>query len=94
MDAPCAICGWAINYEANGTYDPWGYHLDHIKPVAVAREQGWTTAMINALTNTRATHRGCNAKAGARLGQQRQRAVKVRTQSLPRKKIMGWTREW
>ena len=89
IDAPCAICGRAIMYDANGTYSDWSFHLDHITPVSVARERGWTTAMINALSNTRPVHRYHNVKLGARLGQQRQhRKAKVR------KLIANTSRQW
>ena len=89
QEAPCAICGRAIDYTANGTTSDWGYHLDHIVPVSVGRERGWTTAMINALANTRAVHRYHNVKLGAQLGQQRQRR-KARVRKL----VANTSRQW
>lgn len=73
--APCAICGGAIDYSANGSYDQRAFHLDH-HPVTIAagRAMGWTDEQISALTNTRPAHRYCNTKHGQRLGQRRQHA--------------------
>jgi 5-methylcytosine-specific restriction endonuclease McrA len=86
--APCAYCGWPIDYTANGRYSKLSFHLDHIMPIATGRAQGWTTAMLNALTNTRPLHRKCNIRHGARLGQQRQR-VKAK-----RRKVLNTSRQW
>jgi hypothetical protein len=88
VQAPCAACHRPILYTANGTLDPWAFHLDHIVPVAVARERGWTDDMISALSNSRPLHRKCNIKHGARLGQARQhRKAKVR-------KVLNTSRQW
>jgi hypothetical protein len=85
---PCAICGRLIDYTANGQTDRWSFHLDHITPVATARARGWTDQQISAITNTRPTHRGCNTRAGARLGQRRQRAKRRR------RTILNTSRQW
>jgi 5-methylcytosine-specific restriction endonuclease McrA len=84
----CSICGRPIIYTANGTYSDWSFHLDHIVPVAVARDYGWTDEQISDISNTRPTHRGCNIKHGARLGQQRQRVKAVR------RKVLNTSRVW
>lgn len=73
--APCAICGGAIDYAANGLYDRRAFHLDHY-PVskAAGRMMGWTDEQISALSNTRASHRYCNTNHGQRSGPHYQHA--------------------
>lgn len=88
LGAACKFRGYPIDYTANGRLSNLAFHLDHIMPVARGRELGWTTAMLNALSNTRPLHRGCNVRAGARLGQQRQR-VKAK-----RRKVLNTSRVW
>ncbi len=87
---PCAICHRPIIYTANGTLNDWAFHLDHY-PVTIAagRERGWTDEQLSAISNTRPTHRRCNIKHGARLGQRRQHAKAKR-----RKLIANTSRQW
>src|SRR4030095_1783214 len=85
---PCAICHRIIDYTANGQTDRWSFHLDHIMPVATARARGWTDQQISAITNTPPPPRGANPRAGARLGQRRQRARRRR------RTILNTSRQW
>lgn len=51
-NAPCALCGQAINYEAT-QYDPAALQVDHIIPLARG-------GPAYEPTNLQVTHRYCN----------------------------------
>ena len=67
MDAPCALCGGPIDYEAPRNHNfPMSLVIDEIKPVARWREFGYSSANECATDpgNWQPAHYSCNALAG------------------------------
>ena len=67
IDAPCALCGGPIDYEAPRNHNfPMSLVIDEIKPVARWREFGYSSAKECATDpgNWQPAHYSCNAQAG------------------------------
>ena len=65
----CKLCGKKMRMDkadtvSNGNPHPFAPTVDHVIPVSIARELGWTKLETNAENNLQAAHFVCNVKKG------------------------------
>lgn len=70
MNAPCGICGGAIDYTApSDSAHPRSFVIDEIRPVSKWKQFGYDSPQAAAQdwNNLQAAHWACNAAKGAKI---------------------------
>lgn len=76
LPSPCSICGRVVTADMQ-------WQADHITPRVIAEAQGWTANDIDSPSNIAPSHASCNARSGAKVGNQLRSKAQPPTRHVP-----------